>query len=55
MAETLIALATNLIPDIKVLALSHDGHQRRLGTTTFTSDIYKELLRDAVVRLLTAA
>ena len=54
-AKTLIALATKLHPDIKVLALSYDGEQRPLGTTALTSDIYKpELLRDAVARLLTA-
>ncbi len=52
-AGTLIALATKLHPDIKVLALSYDGEQRRLGTTTFTSDIYKpKQLQDAVARLL---
>jgi hypothetical protein len=55
-AGKLIAQATKLNPDIKVLALSYDGEQRRLGTTTLTSDIYKpEMLRDAVVRLLSAA
>ena len=54
-AESLIALATKLHPGVKVLALSYDGEQRRLGTTTFTSDIYKpELLRDAVARVLSA-
>ena len=54
-AGTLIALATTLHPDIKVLALSYDGEPRRLGATTFTSDFYKpELLRDAVAQLLTA-
>jgi hypothetical protein len=52
-AEPLIALATKLHPNIKVLALSCDGGPRSLGTTTFTSDIYKpELLRNAVARLL---
>ncbi len=52
-AETLIALAAKLQPDIRVLALSYDGERRRLCATTFTSDIYKpELLRDAVARIL---
>ncbi len=51
----LIAQATKLHPYIKVLALSYDGEPRRLGATTFTSDIYKpELLRNAVARLLSA-
>ncbi len=55
-ARKLLAQATEFHPDIKVLALSYYGEQRRLGTTTFTSDIYKpELLRDAVARLLSAA
>jgi hypothetical protein len=54
-AGALIALATKLHPDIKVLALSYDGEQRRLGTTTFTSDFYNpELLREAVGRMLSA-
>jgi hypothetical protein len=54
-AEKLLAEATKLHPNIKFLALSYDGEQRRSGTTTFTSDIYKPaLLRDAVARLLSA-
>ena len=54
-AGQLIALATKLHPDIKVLALSYDGEQRHLGTTTFTPNIYKpELLRHAVAGLLSA-
>ena len=55
-AGTLITLATKLHPDIKVLAISYDGEERRLGASTLAFDIYKpELLRDAVARLLCPA
>ncbi len=55
-AGQLIALATKLHPDIKVLAISYEGEQRPLGTTTFTSDFFKPgLFRDAVARVLSAA
>ena len=54
-AEKLLAQATKLHPGIEVLALSYDGEQRRLGTTTFAPHVYKpQLLRDAVARLLSA-
>jgi hypothetical protein len=55
-AEWLIAQATKLYPEIRVLALWYDGETRRLNTAVFAPDIYRpSKLREAVASLLQSA